>query len=93
MTKAETKTLLQLLEEVPDHLLMSQELESLLGMKKDTYLYDLKQEKDTNGLYAVLGIEFPTEDITGIDADSYQIKVRYSDVTVSWEKYLNRVEQ
>lgn len=81
-----------LIEEIPDQLLMSQELATLLEKLKDTYLYDLKQERDTNGLYAVLGIEFPTEDITGIDADSYQIKVRYQEVTVSWERYLNRVE-
>ncbi len=81
-----------LIEEVPDLLLTSQELENLLEKLGDTYLYDLKQERDTDGLYAVLGIEFPTDDITGIDADSYQIKVRYRDVTVSWERYMNRVE-
>ena len=39
----------------------------------------------------VLGIEMATDDMTGIDADSYQILVCCSEMKVSWARYLNRI--
>ena len=41
----------------------------------------------------VLGIEMVTDDITGVDADSYQLLVCCSDMKVSWARYLNRISQ
>ena len=42
----------------------------------------------------VLGIEFPPEDPNDLSlkTDSYQIMVAYDNVTVQWERYMNRVE-
>ncbi len=42
---------------------------------------------------AALGIELPTDDITGADAISYQFKISYKDVTFEWARYLNRVQE
>lgn len=51
------------------------------------------REKDA-GKICVLGIEFPPEDPNDLSlaTDSYQIMVFYENVTVEWERYMNRVE-
>ena len=41
----------------------------------------------------VLGIEMATDDITGVDADSYQLLVSCSEMKISWARYLNRISQ
>ncbi len=82
----------RLLEEVPDKELSQQEIKKLLSELPEKYLYDVQCVEEENDRFAVLGIEYPTEDLTGADAESYQIRIRYKDVTVTWERYLNRVE-
>ena len=81
----------KLLEEIPDREMDRAQLDSLLAGLKGQYLYDLKaagQENDTRNY--VLGIEQATDDLTGVDADSYQILIQCRDMTVSWERYMNR---
>ena len=97
-----------LMEEIPDEVLTDEEVETLLTRLNDVYLYDvqvMKTEQAGNGeqdssvdasadQVCVLGIEFPTEDPNDLSltADSYQIKVVYESVSVTWERYMNRVE-
>ncbi len=84
----------RLLEEIPDEELGKEELEALLSGVRGQYLYDLKEaEKTEEKRSLVLGIEMTTEDLTGVDADSYQILVECSDVIISWDRYLNRIQQ
>ena len=81
----------RLLEEIPDRTLDGDETKNLLSGLCDQYLYDLIQA-GINGEERnyVLGIEMVTDDITGADADSYQILIQCTGMTVSWERYLNR---
>ena len=84
----------RLLEEIPDEELEKEELGTLLSGIRGQYLYDLKEAGNEDGKRSlVLGIEMTTEDLTGVDADSFQILVECSDVTISWERYLNRIQQ
>ncbi len=39
----------------------------------------------------VLGIEMATDDMTGVDADSYQLLIKCNEMKVSWARYLNRI--
>ena len=82
----------RLMEEIPDEQLDDKQTADLLSNLPEQYLYDLKGAGESEGFRnMVLGIEMKTDDITGIDADSYQILIRCGDMTVSWERYLNRV--
>ena len=84
----------KLLEEIPDEDLTKEELDKLLATISGQYLYDLKEAKASeNAKSLVLGIEMTTEDLTGVDAESYQILVECRDVIITWERYLNRVQQ
>ncbi len=83
----------KLMEEVPDTLLSAEETQDVLKKAVDQYLYDIKEAEEEQGRKeVVLGIEMTTDDLTGIDADSYQVLVECRDVTFSWERYLNRAE-
>ena len=63
--------------------------------KSDKNAADDESAADGNvGMHQyVLGIEMATDDITGVDADSYQLLVSCGDMKVSWARYLNRISQ
>ncbi|MCR5418367.1 MAG: hypothetical protein K6E84_05570 [Lachnospiraceae bacterium] len=82
----------KLLEEIPDRELDQEQLNGLLAGLAGQYLYDLKEVSGEGDHHRyVLGIEMATDDITGVDADSYQLLVNCSEMKVSWARYLNRI--
>lgn len=82
-----------LLEEKPDRVLSEDELEQLLRNAEGNFLYDVQEitgESTAENKVCVLGIE---ANLDTEEEASYQIRLSYSDVTVNWNKYLNRVQR
>lgn len=76
-----------LIEEKPDEVvkLTDAELSELIS---DTYLADI--EKNDDGTYNLVSEEIK-EDISE-NAEIYVIKVSCKDIIISWERYMNRVQ-
>lgn len=76
-------------QEVPDTPLSEEEIKTLLKASKDYYLFDVvkvKEEENTTGKNLYL---------MGIDADeetSYWLQVSFDQSVVTWERYMNRVQ-
>lgn len=85
----------KLLSEVEDKSLSENEVKSMLEKSKGAYLYavDRNDETKEDDYYYTLSIEFPHDDQFDTTAtESYQVVIRFSKAIVTWEKYLNRVQ-
>jgi hypothetical protein len=73
-------------------------MEEILATLKESsgaYLYDMKlvKQEDENYYYSI-GIEFESEEAYDTTpAKSYEINVVCTQLTVSWEIYMNRVQR
>lgn len=85
----------KLLSEVPDTSLSENEVKTVLEKSNGAYLYavDRNDESKEDDFYYTISIEFPHEEEFDTNAtESYQIVIRFSKAIVTWEKYLNRVQ-
>jgi hypothetical protein len=76
----------ELVSEVPDEEISESEWDRLFKDLPGTYLVSLR--KSDGGIYEAI---FETSDEIGASADSYKLMLKASHVTVSWDKYMNRV--
>ena len=82
----------KIVEEVDDTVLDDLTLESILKSMKDMYLEGIEKIEGKDNEYVIF-IEKPSEyEYDTSPCDSYQIKITCDKITVSWDKYLNRVE-
>lgn len=83
-----------LMEEVPDTVLNDEEIKNIINTCEGSYLYyiekDVDNENDEN-IYNI-GLEFIDEE-DNTAADSYEIKISFSEAIFTWERYLNRVQR
>lgn len=76
-------------DEIPDTPLTDEQIKKLLKNSKDYYLFDMvkvNDEENTTGHFLYL---------LGIDADeetSYWLQVEFEKSVLSWERYMNRVQ-
>ena len=83
-----------LLEEVPDVVLSKEETENIIKTCEGSYLYYMEKDNETESETNIynIGIEFVDEE-DSTSADSYEIKVSFSEAIFTWERYLNRVQR
>lgn len=82
----------KLIEEIPDKVLESDELNAVWGNLGGMYLQGIECIKDSNDY--VLFLEKANEDqYDTLPSDTYQIKIGCDNIIISWERYLNRVQQ
>ncbi|MCR4716306.1 MAG: hypothetical protein K5656_03910 [Lachnospiraceae bacterium] len=79
----------KLIEKKEDEKLSLEETNSLLKSSKGAYLYEIKYEDDKYSL----AIEFIDGDqFDPADSTSYYVFIKADSLTVSWDRYLNRVQ-
>lgn len=78
----------KLVEEIPDKELELSETE-LMELIKEMYLYKLEKLKEDNSYH--LEVETMEEDVS-IPTDSYELVFKASGIDISWDKYMNRVQ-
>lgn len=79
-------------QEVPDTKLNTMETEKLLKECSGAYLYELQADKQEDGTYrGTIAIEF-VDEAEQTMADSYRLEVTFEKSVVSWERYMNRVQ-
>lgn len=84
----------QLLEEVPDKEVPEGEWKEVVKLFKDAYLYRVLEDVDGDDRKIDLEIEFPThEAVADLRDDSYIVHVVAKGSIITWERYLNRVQQ
>ena len=76
----------ELVSQVPDAEIEEAARPELFKSLPGTYLVSLRKVEDD--VYEAI---FETSDEMGASADSYKIMIKAGHVTVSWEKYMNRV--
>ena len=82
----------KLIEEIKDVDLDDKELNELCNNLADMYLCGIEQVGDSEDY--VLFLERENEDkYDTIPADTFQIKIHCENVIISWDRYLNRVQQ
>ncbi|MBP3507281.1 MAG: hypothetical protein J6K43_12885 [Lachnospiraceae bacterium] len=82
----------KLIEEVKDVTLDDSVLNEVLNNLSGMYLQGIERIEDTNDY--VLFLEKANEDqYDTLPSDTYQIKVHCADIIISWDRYLNRVQQ
>lgn len=81
-----------LIEEIPDFDISPLEFLGLLDSFQDVYLYDIQLLSSDTLVLGIERIPEDKEDPTEV-TDSYQVKIVYTDAIVTWDKYMNRVEQ
>lgn len=82
----------KLIEEVPDKELTEESLNEVWNNLGGLYLQGIEQIKNSDEY--VLFIEKANEDrYDTLPSDTYQIKICCDRVSISWERYLNRVQQ
>ena len=78
-----------LIEKVDDKEMSIDEITNLLKDSKGAYLFDVKKCEEGY----VFGIEFVGEDqFDPSEDDTYYVTFKGKDISVSWDKYLNRVQ-
>ena len=82
-----------LMEEVPDTLLSDEEADKIIKTSEGVYLYYMEKDDsaETDYIYNI-GLEFADEEDSTV-ADSYEVKVSFSQAIFTWERYLNRVQR
>ena len=83
-----------LMEEVPDEILSEEETYNIIKTCEGAYLYYMEKDTDrtsSENIYNI-GLEF-TDEEDNTAADSYEIKVSFSDAIFTWERFLNRVQR
>ena len=82
------------MEEVPDTVLSDVETENIIKICEGAYLYYMEKDADNESSKNIynIGLEF-TDEEDNTAADSYEIKVSFSDVIFTWERFLNRVQR
>lgn len=82
----------KLVEEVPDVTLDEASLNNVWGNLGGMYLQGIERIADTNEY--VLFLEKANEDqYDTLPSDTYQVKIQCDNVIISWDRYLNRVQQ
>ena len=84
-----------LLEEEPDQTLAALEIDEFLRKCKGAYWFRMDKDSVDDGRYSYyMEIEVPGDDPHDTCRDdAYEVKVSFTQAVVSWERYLNRVEQ
>lgn len=85
-----------LLEEIPDKTVNEAEFDGIIKNFEGAYLYRILQiEKKDDVTKYDLEVEFGSEDaqIQDLRNDTYVISITTTKSVVSWERYLNRVQQ
>lgn len=84
----------KLLSEEPDTDLNDSEIKELIKKSSGAYLFGIKKHPvDTDFEYA-FGLEFADDSDYGSNvSDTYQLNISFSKATISWDKYLNRVQE
>ncbi len=77
----------KLIEEVPDEPVAPDEYHTVFKEIAGAYLATFECEDDEY----VLEFEIPDE--VGAIGDTYELHVKASDITVTWDRYLNRVQR
>ena len=81
-----------LIEEIEDVILDDSSLSQVCNNLGGMYLQGIERIKDTDDY--VLFLEKANEDqYDTLPSDSYQIKIHCDEVIISWDRYLNRVQQ
>lgn len=78
-----------LVDEVPDQPLSDAELSAFVKNTKGAYLFAIDE-----GENYILSIEIPNEDEYDTSTtETYQITLSADSISISWERYLNRVQR
>ncbi len=77
----------KLIEEIPDEPVAPDEYHTVFKEIAGAYLATFEYEDDEY----VLEFEIPDE--VGAIGDTYELHVKASDITVTWDRYLNRVQR
>ncbi|MBR1816279.1 MAG: hypothetical protein IJ763_06220 [Lachnospiraceae bacterium] len=83
-----------LMKEVPDVVLSDEETDNIIKTCVGAYLYYMEKDADNESSENIynIGLEF-TDEEDNTAADSYEIKVSFSDAIFTWERFLNRVQR
>ena len=83
-----------LMEEVPDTVLNDEEIKNIINTCEGSYLYYMEKDNDNESSENIynIGLEF-TDEEDNTAADSYEIKISFSEAIFTWERYLNRVQR
>lgn len=76
-----------LIEEIPDEPIAPDDYHTVFKEIAGSYLATFEFE---DGEYV---LEFEIPDEVGAIADTYELHVKASDITVTWDRYLNRVQR
>lgn len=81
-----------LLREVPDEPLEKDAIDAVIKMCEGAYMYSVEKEQEIDGkpCYS-FGIELADEAECAM-GDSYRLSIVFEKAIVSWERYLNRVQ-
>lgn len=85
-----------LLDSIPDEALDSKTISTFSKLLENAYLYDIEEstsENDNSKIFT-LHLELPKEEeFDTLPTDSYTLAITSDNVTISWDKYLNRVQR
>lgn len=84
----------KLLSEEPDMDLTDSEIKEIIKKSSGAYLFGIKKHAAENGFEYAFGLEFADNSDYGSNvSDTYQLNISFSNSSVSWDKYLNRVQE
>lgn len=84
----------KLLSEIPDELLTIKELADLPKRSEGAFLSGITASEEKNDArVGVITVEFPPEEqYDTLPVETYEITVRFRDVILEWDFYMNKVE-
>lgn len=79
--------------ETPDEILTPEELSALPERSEGCFLPGIEVRPDGPEKTAVITVEFPPEEqYDTLPTESYEVTVRFKDLIVEWDFYMNKVE-
>ena len=81
----------ELLFEIPDEEVKDKSLKDFLLTQESLYLPSFNANQIDDCFEGIMEFELPAE--MGEMSDTYELKFEFSKVKISWDKYLNRVQQ
>ena len=81
-----------IIDEVSDTVLDDMTLESIVKNCGDMYLCGIDRIPEKDNEYVIFLEKQPEVEFDTCPADSYQIKIKCDEIIVTWDKYLNKVE-
>ncbi|MCR5666299.1 MAG: hypothetical protein K6G01_05670 [Eubacterium sp.] len=79
----------RLIEEVPDQPLNEEEITAVLRQSSGAYLFEVQSQ----GENLTMRVEFAdATDQDPLASTTYEFKMQYKEIVITWDKYLNRVQ-